>query len=206
MANQSEAINRSRTTDLRCLLLQRYNNIAMAESVENSSSEESENSDFYDISSADLSTSSTSSSEEESISNRAKGKVATAKKTKTTKGNASTANAKTVFMVLPEVSRAMAYAIRNTVNRLAHKELYFNPVVLERSNEEKTYTSSFRNIAQSDNCKIQNNLFRQKHSFVEVKLRVSEEKRTRANMIPVTIIYLLHLQTVLIIAGPGVTI
>ena len=206
MANQSEAINRPRTTDLRCLLLQRYNNIAMAESVENSSSEESENSDFYDISSADLSTSSSSSSEEESISNRAKGKAATAKKTKTTKGNASTANAKTVFMVLPEVSRAMAYAIRNTVNRLARKELYFNPVVLERSNEEKTYTSSSRNIARSDNCKIQNNFFRQKHSFVEVKLRVSEEKRTRANMIPVTIIYLLHLQTVLIIAGPGVTI
>ena len=94
MANQSEAINRSRTTDLGCLLLQRYNNIAMAESVENSSSEESENSDFYDVSSADLSTSSTSSSEEESISNRAKGKAAAAKKTKITKGNAS-ANAKT---------------------------------------------------------------------------------------------------------------
>ena len=94
MANQSEAINRSRTTDLGCHLLQRYNNIAMAESVENSSSEESENSDFYDVYSADLSTSSTSSSEEESISNRAKGKAAAAKKTKTTKGNASTANAK----------------------------------------------------------------------------------------------------------------
>ena len=63
--------------------------------MENSSSEESKNSDFYDVSSADLSTSSTSSSEEESISNRAKGKAAAAKKTKTTKGNASTANAKT---------------------------------------------------------------------------------------------------------------
>ena len=67
----------------------------MAESVENSSSEESENSDFYDVSSADLSTSSTSSSEEESISNRAKGKAAAAKKTKTAKSNASTANAET---------------------------------------------------------------------------------------------------------------
>ena len=39
-------------------------------------------------------------------------------------------------MVLPELSRTMAYAIRNTVNRLARKELYLNPVVLERSNEE----------------------------------------------------------------------
>lgn len=93
MANQSKAIDRSRTTDLGCLLLEC--NIAMAESVENSSSEESEISDFYDVSSADLSTSSTSSSEEESISNRAKGKTAAAKKTKTTKGNASSANAKT---------------------------------------------------------------------------------------------------------------
>ena len=100
----------------------------------------------------------------------------------------------------------MAYAIRNTVNRLARKELYSNPVVLEQSNEEKTYASSSRNIARSDNCKIQENFFRQEHSFVEVKLRVSEEKCTRANMIPVTTIYLLHLQTVLIIAGPGVTI
>ena len=64
--------------------------------MENSSSEESQNSDFYDVSSADLSTSSTSSSEEESISNRAKGKAAAAKNlTKTTKGNVSTANAKT---------------------------------------------------------------------------------------------------------------
>ena len=67
----------------------------MAESVENSSSEESENSDFYDVPSADLSTSSTSSSEEVSISNRAKGKAAASKKTKTTKGNASIAKAKT---------------------------------------------------------------------------------------------------------------
>ena len=86
MANQSEAINRSCTTDLGCLLLQQYNNIAMAESVENSSSEKSENSDFCDVSSADLSTSSTSSSEEESISNRAKGKAAAAKKDQNNEG------------------------------------------------------------------------------------------------------------------------
>ena len=39
-------------------------------------------------------------------------------------------------MVLPELSRTMAYAIRNTVNRFARKELYLNPVVPERSNEE----------------------------------------------------------------------
>ena len=42
--------------------------------------------------------------------------------------------------------------------------------------------------------------------FLEVKLAVSEEKRRRANVIPVKRIYLLYLQTVLIIAGPGVAI
>ena len=94
MANQSKAIVRSRTTDLGCLQ-EAVIQLAMAESVENSSSEESEISDFYDVSSVDLSTSSTSSSEEESISNRAKGKTAAAKKTQTTKGNASSTNAKT---------------------------------------------------------------------------------------------------------------
>ena len=31
----------------------------------------------------------------------------------------------------------MAYTIRNTVNRLARKELYLNPVVPERSKELK---------------------------------------------------------------------
>ena len=45
-----------------------------------------------------------------------------------------------------------------------------------------------------------------KRIFLEVKLAVSEEKRRRANVIPVKRIYLLYLQTVLIIAGPGVTI
>ena len=32
-------------------------------------------------------------------------------------------------MVLPELSRTMAYTTHNTVNRLARKELYLNPVV-----------------------------------------------------------------------------
>ena len=41
-----------------------------------------------------------------------------------------------------------------------------------------------------------------KISIEKRKLHVSEKK----NMIPVTRIYLLYLQTVLIIAGPGVTI
>ena len=38
--------------------------------------------------------------------------------------------------ILPELSRTMAYTTRNTVNRLARKELYLNLVVPERSKEE----------------------------------------------------------------------
>ena len=50
-------------------------------------------------------------------------------------------------MVLPEISRTMAYTTRNTVNRLARKELNSNPVVLELSKAKGTYTSSSRNIS-----------------------------------------------------------
>ena len=35
-----------------------------------------------------------------------------------------------------ELSRKMAYTIRNTVNRLTRNELNLNPVVLERSKEK----------------------------------------------------------------------
>ena len=50
-------------------------------------------------------------------------------------------------MVLPELSRTMAYTTRNTVNRLARKELNSNPVVLELSKEKVTYTSSSRDMS-----------------------------------------------------------
>ena len=39
-------------------------------------------------------------------------------------------------MVLPELSRTMACTTRNTVNRLARKELHLNPVVPERLKEK----------------------------------------------------------------------
>ena len=39
-------------------------------------------------------------------------------------------------MVLPELSRTMAYTTRNTVNKVARNELNLNPVVLERSKEK----------------------------------------------------------------------
>ena len=45
-------------------------------------------------------------------------------------------------MVLLELSRTMAYTKRNTVNRVARKELNLNPVVLELSKEKETCTSS----------------------------------------------------------------
>ena len=39
-------------------------------------------------------------------------------------------------MVLPELSRTMAYTTRKTVNILARKQLYLNHVVSERPNQE----------------------------------------------------------------------
>ena len=48
-------------------------------------------------------------------------------------------------MVLPKISRTMAYTTRNRVNRFAREEL--NPVVLEVSKEKETYTSSSINIS-----------------------------------------------------------
>ena len=39
-------------------------------------------------------------------------------------------------MVLPELSRTMACTTRNTVNRLARKELHLNPGVPERLKEK----------------------------------------------------------------------
>ena len=77
------------------------------------------------------------------------------------------------------VLRKQNNTTRNTVNRFTRKELNTNPVVLELSKEKETYTSSSRNITSIK------------------KMRISLYKRiafsTRANMIPVTRIYLLYL-------------
>ena len=40
-------------------------------------------------------------------------------------------------MVLPEISRTMAYKTRKTVNRLERKQLHFNHVVPEQPHEEQ---------------------------------------------------------------------
>ena len=104
-------------------------------------------------------------------------------------------------MVLPELSRTMAYTTRNTVNRLARKELY--------------KSCGTRTIKGGINLYIE----LQKHKLDQIAVRnmkISLEKRIafsklsyvspKKNMIPVTRIYLLYLQTVLIIARPSVTI
>ena len=45
-------------------------------------------------------------------------------------------------MVSLELSGTMAYTTRNTVNRVARKELNLNPVVLELSKEKETYRAA----------------------------------------------------------------
>ena len=74
-------------------------------------------------------------------------------------------------MVLPELSRNMAYTTRNTVNRLARKELSLNPVVLELSKEKETYTSSPRHKLDQLMQEKHEHFSGQTCSFLEVKLR-----------------------------------
>ena len=94
-------------------------------------------------------------------------------------------------MVLPELSRAMAYTRRNTVNRLARKELY-------KFCGAKTIKGGINLYIE-----LQKHKLSRKAYIVFSKLSHASPKK---NMILVTRIYLLYLQTVLIIAGPGVTI
>ena len=82
-----------------------------------------------------------------------------------------------------ELSRTMAYKTRNTVNRLY--------IELQKHTLNQI---TARNIRISLDKRI---------AFSKKSYGISEEKRTRANMIPVIRIYLYL--AVLIIAGPGVT-
>ena len=68
-------------------------------------------------------------------------------------------------MVLPELSRTMAYTTRNTVNRLARKELY-------KSCGTRTIKGGINLYIELQKHKLS----RKAYSFFEVKLRVSEEK------------------------------
>ena len=74
-------------------------------------------------------------------------------------------------MVLCERSQNMAYTTRNTVNRLARKELSLNPVVLELSKEKETYTSSSRHKLDQLMQEKHENFSGQTYSFLKVKLR-----------------------------------
>ena len=60
--------------------------------------------------------------------------------------------------------------------------------------------------ALSDSCKRHKNFSDKRIAFSKESYGISEEKHTRADMISVIRIYLLYLQTVLITAGPAVTI
>ena len=102
----------------------------------------------------------------------------------------------------------MAYTTRNTVNtvnRLARKELNSDPVhvVLELSKEKETYIKLQKHKLGQIAARNKRISLDKRNIFLKVKLAVSEEKRRRANVIPVKRIYLLYLQTVLIIAGPA---
>ena len=67
--------------------------------------------------------------------------------------------------VLPELSRTMAYTTRNTVNRLACKELY-------KSCGTRTIKGGINLYIELQKHKLS----RKAYSFFEVELRVSEEK------------------------------
>ena len=71
----------------------------------------------------------------------------------------------------------MAYTTRNTVNRLARKELNSNPVhvVLELSKEKETYTSSSTEHKLSQIAARNKRISLDKRNiFLEVKLAVSD--------------------------------
>ena len=71
-------------------------------------------------------------------------------------------------MVLPELSRTMAYTTRNTVNRLACKQLHLNHVVLnielEKHKLDQIYANNIR--TSLDKC----------IAFPKLSYGVSEEK------------------------------
>ena len=82
-------------------------------------------------------------------------------------------------MVLPELSRTMAYTTRNTVNRLARKELYLNPVVPTIKGAINLYIELQRHkldqiVARNIRISLDKRIAFSKYSY-----GVSEEKRTK---------------------------
>ena len=99
----------------------------------------------------------------------------------------------------------MAYTTRNTVNRLARKESCTCGTRTTKG-ERNLYIELQKHKLGQIAARNKRISLDKRNIFLEVKLAVSEEKRRRANVIPVKRIYLLYLQTVQIIAGPSVTI
>ena len=89
--------------------------------------------------------------------------------------------------VLPELSRTMAYTTRKTVNRLARKQSHLNRGVRTTKGGINLYIELEKHkIDQIETLKC---LSRQTYIFLEVNYGVTEEKRTRTNMISVIRIY-----------------
>ena len=81
-------------------------------------------------------------------------------------------------MVLPELSRTMACTTRNTVNRLATKELYKSCVTRTITGGINLYMYIELQKHKLDEraASQHENFSRKAYSFFEVKLRVPEEK------------------------------
>ena len=82
-------------------------------------------------------------------------------------------------MVLPQLSRTMAYTTRNTVNRIARKELNLNPVVLELSKEIEInlYIELQKHKLDQIMQEKHENFSGQTYNFLEVKLQRLRRKR-----------------------------
>ena len=81
-------------------------------------------------------------------------------------------------MVLPELSRTMAYTMRITVNRLVRKELHLNPVVLEQPKGRiNLYIELQKHKLDQIVQEKHKNFSRQEYSFLEVKLRRLSPKK-----------------------------
>ena len=74
-------------------------------------------------------------------------------------------------MVLPELSRTVAYTTRNTVNGLARVELDLNPGTRTIKGEKNLYTELQKHKLDQMMQEKHENFSVQAYSFLEVKLR-----------------------------------
>ena len=95
--------------------------------------------------------------------------------------------------VLPELSRAMAYTTRNTVNRLAFKQLHLYHVVPEQQKRRnKPKNRARETYARSDSCKKHQNVSRETYCFLSKKKKATASPKKKTQQISVIRIYLLY--------------